>query len=78
MPRKPQRQSISAALDPTSDYARRVLTGEIMAGKFARLACQRHMDDLKAGASRGLRFDADIAQEALEFFPALFTVTAGA
>lgn len=78
MPRKPQRQSISAALDPTSDYARRVLTGEIIAGKFARLACQRHMDDLKAGASRGLRFDADIAQEALEFFPALFTVTAGA
>lgn len=74
-----QRQPVTSPLrDPTSDYARRVVSGEIVAGKFVRLACQRHLDDLETGAARGLYFDREIAELALEFFPAMFTVTAGA
>lgn len=65
------------ALDPTSEYARRVLDGEIVAGKFVRLACERHFSDLESGAVRGLYFDAAKAQEALQFFPAMFTITDG-
>lgn len=66
-----------AGLDPTSEYARRVLDGEIVAGKFVRLACERHFADLESGAARGLYFDQRAAQEAIEFFPAMFTITDG-
>lgn len=66
-----------ADLDPTSEYARRVLDGEIVAGKFVRLACERHFADLESGAARGLYFDEAAAQEAIDFFPAMFTITDG-
>lgn len=64
-------------LDPTSEYARRVLDGEIIAGKFVRLACERHFADLESGAERGIYFDEAKATEAIEFFPAMFTITDG-
>lgn len=32
-------------------YAEDVVSGKIVTGKYARLACQRHLDDLKASAS---------------------------
>lgn len=32
--------------DPVTDYARRVLAGDILANKWVRLACQRHLSDL--------------------------------
>lgn len=64
-------------LDPTSEYARRVLDGEVVAGKFVRLACERHFADLESGAARGLYFDEAAAQEAIDFFPAMFTITDG-
>lgn len=34
-------------------YAERVVAGEIVAGEFVRLACQRFLDDLKYGEERG-------------------------
>lgn len=34
-------------------YAERVVAGEIVAGEFVRLACQRFLDDLKYGESGG-------------------------
>lgn len=77
MARRQQPTAISDP-DPTSDYALRVVSGEQVAGRFVRLACQRHLDDLKTGSARGIYFDPDIAEEALSFFPAMFTVTAGA
>jgi len=64
-------------LDPTTAYASKVVQGEIVAGRFVRAACKRHLDDLKNGHKRGLRFDVDQAGRALRFFPAMFTVTAG-
>jgi phage terminase large subunit-like protein len=54
--------------DPTSDYARAVLAGEIMAGQLARRACQRHLDDLDHGGDRGLYFDLKTAARAIKFF----------
>jgi phage terminase large subunit-like protein len=45
-----------------------VVSGRIPAGKLVRLACQRHLDDLKTGAERGLVFDQAAAQRALDFF----------
>lgn len=64
-------------MDPTTTYASKVVNGEIIAGRFVRAACKRHLEDLKNGHKRGLRFDVDQAGRALRFFPAMFTVTAG-
>lgn len=54
--------------DPTSVYARAVVSGEIMTGRLARLACERHLNDLRDGTARGLRFDLEAAAHAIEFF----------
>ncbi len=54
--------------DPTSVYARAVVSGEIMTGRLVRLACDRHLNDLRDGAARGLRFDLEAAAHAIEFF----------
>lgn len=51
---KIQRTSIS---DPTTDYARGVVSGEIVAGPHVRNACRRHLDDLRDGPKRGLIWD---------------------
>lgn len=71
--------SSSAGLaDQTTDYARRVVSGEIVAGKLVRLACQRHLDDLENGAARGVFWNPVKAERALRFFPTMLTVTEGA
>ena len=49
-------------------YAEAVVSGEIVAGRLVRLACQRHLNDLQTGHERGLRFDAEAAQRVIDFF----------
>lgn len=51
-----------------ADYARAVVEGKIPAGKLVRLACTRHLEDLKTGELRGLRFSEERALHVLEFF----------
>ncbi len=58
----------AAPTDPTTAYALAVVSGEQIAGRLVRLACQRHLSDLETGAARGLRFDRAAAQRALSFF----------
>ena len=65
-------------IDATTEYARDVVSGKIVAGEFVRLACQRHLDDLEDGSKRGLTWDIEAAQDAIEFFPAMLTITEGA
>lgn len=77
MPRRKRQQTSSLLQDRTSEYARRVLSGDIIAGKFVRASCQRHLDDMRAGAARGIIWDLEEAEKAIRFFPAMFTVTAG-
>lgn len=49
-------------------YAEQVIAGEIVACKWVRLACERHMRDLEDGGERGLRFDEVAAQHAIDFY----------
>jgi phage terminase large subunit-like protein len=51
-----------------AQYAANVVAGRIVAGPLVRLACARHLADLRDGKKRGLRFDADAADHALRFF----------
>lgn len=50
------------------DYAEAVLEGRVIAGRWVRLACARHFEDLEHGAERGLWFDQVEAQRWLDFF----------
>lgn len=58
----------SRKTSPTTAYARRVVNGKIVSGRLVRLACERHLRDLKEGPARGLKFDAEAADHALRFF----------
>ena len=50
---------------PVKQYAEQVLSGRIVAGKWVRLACQRHLDDLQNAESKGLYFDRAAAERAI-------------
>lgn len=59
---------VVAVKSPVTAYAEAVCGGEIVVGKWVRLACGRHLNDLAIGHSRGLRFDEEAAAYAIEFF----------
>ncbi len=58
-------------------YARSVAAGKIVAGRLVRLACERHLRDLKEAKERGLRFDEDLATGAVDFFPSVLRLAEG-
>jgi phage terminase large subunit-like protein len=53
-----------------TDYCRRVVAGQILASKWIRLACQRHLDDLKTTGSRWY-FNEDKANRVCRFVESL-------
>lgn len=64
-------------VDPATAYARDVVAGRIVAGVLVRRACERHLRDLKDGHKRGLRFDVDAAQFAIDFFETVLHLAEG-
>jgi len=66
--------------DPATAYAAAAVNGDLgrAVGEIEIAACRRHLDDLRNGASRGLRFEPDRALHAIGFFPAVLSITAGA
>ncbi|MDO6587339.1 terminase large subunit [Salipiger sp. 1_MG-2023] len=69
---------MATSIDRTTDYAGRVVDGRIIAGELVRLAAQRHLDDLKAGGQRGLKWVPAEAERAINFFPSVLSITEGA
>lgn len=67
----------SLTTDRATDYARRVVVGEIVAGPHVRNACRRHLDDLERGAERGLHFDEAAAARAIKFFETKLKLSEG-
>jgi phage terminase large subunit-like protein len=55
-----------------------VVSGKIVAGKFVRAQCARHLRDLETCHARGLSWDLKEAEDALDWFPAFLTITEGA
>jgi len=49
-------------------YARDVVRGNVVAGKWVRLACERYIDDLAHGGARGLRFEPAQVEKVIDFF----------
>jgi phage terminase large subunit-like protein len=63
--------------DPVTAYALAVQSGEIIAGPHVRAQCARHLDDLKRGHKRGLRWDLELANKALDFFRDVLRLNGG-
>lgn len=67
----------STVSDPVKQYARDVVAGHEIAGPHVRASCQRHLDDIENGGDRGLWFDHEAAQRALDFFPDILRLNGG-
>lgn len=63
-----RKRTSSSTPDRATDYAEKVVAGEIVAGPHVRNACRRHLDDLRKGHERGLTFDVAAAARAIRFF----------
>jgi phage terminase large subunit-like protein len=68
-PRARRKMQPPAPPDPITQYALDVIAGRIVAGKYVRKACERHVADL--ANDRGLVFDAAAGMKAVEFFSLL-------
>jgi len=60
-------------LHPADKYIRDVISGKIIACKWVKLACKRHVADLKNSKKTGNYFDAAAAQYAEDFFSQILT-----
>jgi len=58
-------------MHPAEQYIDDVLTGKQIACQWVRKACERHLRDLETGEERGLWFDREAAQIAIDFFSLL-------
>lgn len=72
-----RRLTIILIEDRTTQYANDIVSGRIVAGKFVRLAAARHLEDLETGSRRGLSWDQSSADRAIDFFPAVLSITEG-
>ena len=63
--------------DATTAYARDVVAGRIVAGPHVRNACRRHLDDMKKGEARGLRWNRELAQYKIGMFADVFRLSEG-
>lgn len=55
-------------MHPAKQYIEDIQSGAIVSCKWTKLAVERHLNDLAVGHERGLWFDEDAAQHALDFF----------
>lgn len=81
-PKKPRaRKKVVGTVPPArrvwDEYCDAVLAGVRPAGKLQRLAVERHRRDLEHGHARGLWFDVEAAQHAVDFFPAFLVHSKG-
>jgi phage terminase large subunit-like protein len=54
--------------DDATAYARAVVSRDVMACRLVRLACARHLRDLKSGRRRGLSWRPEVAQHRIGFY----------
>lgn len=57
-----------ATMHAVHQWAQDVVSGQVRANAMVRMACQRHLNDLRDGGKRGLWFDEKAADKALGFF----------
>ena len=76
-PARTRKRKAAPPTDRCTDYAHRVLAGDIVAGSHVRNACKRHLRDLAAAPGNGLTFDLARANEAIAFFEEVLCLNGG-
>lgn len=61
--------------DPTTAWAEAAVRGDFVVGELVRHAAERHLRDLRD--LKGYYWRPELAQDALDFFPNVFTITDG-
>lgn len=74
---KAARKGKSTDTDACTRYAKDVVAGKIKAGPHVRDACARHLRDLETGHKRGLFYDQQAAQRAVDFFQEVLRLSGG-
>lgn len=77
MPTRSSTRRTAAAADPVTAWAQAAVRGDFVVGDLVRLAAERHLRDLRDAESRGYFWRPDLAQQVLDFFPSVFTITDG-
>lgn len=74
-----KQQPPAPPIDPTTQYARDVVDGRIVAGRAVRQACQRHLTDLGRQRTDAFPYYFDIAsaQHIIDFFPTFLPLESG-
>ena len=67
-----------APADPVKEYAQKVRAGRIKAGRPVRLACERHLRDMRERKKTGLVWELGRALKAIEFFRTMLVLEDGA
>lgn len=67
----------ATSTDPVSRYAKAVVSGKKIAGPQVRAACQRHLNDMETGHTRGLFFDRQSALRAIGFYRDVLRLNGG-
>jgi phage terminase large subunit-like protein len=75
--KKKQAAAPPKAVDRPTAYAQDVVAGKIVTGRLVKLACQRHLDDLVKGHERGLVWDIDSVEFAIDFFEQILCLNGG-
>ena len=60
--------------DPTTHYAQKVVDGKIVAGRYVRLTCKRHLSDKKR---KDIRFNLKEADRVFDFFSEILVLSEG-
>lgn len=72
-----KRKKRKRTVDQTTQYARDVVSGKVVAGEYVVMAAKRHLDDLKNRKAKGLTWSVAKAEKAIRFFPAVLSITEG-
>lgn len=75
--KKKKTRSTSSSVDQATQYAMDVDSGKEIAGPDIRNACKRHLNDLKTCQQRGLFWDIEAAQRAINFFSMVLKLNGG-
>lgn len=77
MAKKTRSKNSLGNADPVTAYALAVTQGRVLAGPDIRNACSRHLRDLDEGPGRGLVWDIEAAQRAIDFFAQVLRLNGG-
>jgi len=75
--KKKKTRSTSSSVDQATQYAMDVDSGKEIAGPDIRNSCKRHLNDLKTCKARGLLWDVEAAQRAINFFSMVLKLNGG-